>query len=484
MGRGLSSFLAGFGTGYINQSNREQDRARQEKLDQIQFDRAAREDADYRKKQADDAAIRAAAAPAQVVEGAGGAVRPDFMDNSDVGLPENADLPNGGLMQGGFRVGNTGYQDQASAQGAAEKYNAPDATNQRLIAAVRGIDPVRALEMDSRIQQNKLTGMQVKKAEQDEADTKFNANVLQNFQQHGPWAGAEKILTETNAGGLAGQTVKHRVSDDGKYVRYVSTDKDGKETDMGLNYENNPQGVQRLLYDSSRLDPKTKIEWYKDWTKQQADIEQKQKELARLEKKDASDAKIHEANLALSRAQLGISQAASRRAEEDHAAGMPERQLKSTLATLQLGLANTNDPTERQAISDKITAIQSGLGGSKDNPSEVKLAAAILRSGLATTYADALQMAISKKSQSPEEMHKEFVAAGIKNMSSPADAVKNADEVMGSMGYGKKGGRWGLPNNQVPAKGLASDPKAIAIRDDKSLSLDEKRAKLKELGYQ
>lgn len=32
--------------------------------------------------------------------------------------------------------------------------------------------------------------------------------------------------------------------------------------------------------------------------------------------------------------------------------------------------------------------------------------------------------------------------------------------------------------------GIASDPKAIAIRDDKSLSVEQKRAKLRELGYQ
>ena len=31
---------------------------------------------------------------------------------------------------------------------------------------------------------------------------------------------------------------------------------------------------------------------------------------------------------------------------------------------------------------------------------------------------------------------------------------------------------------------IKNDPKAIAIRDDKSLNVDQKKAKLKELGYQ
>lgn len=181
-------------------------------------------------------------------------------------------------------------------------------------------------------------------------------------------------------------------------------------------------------------------------------------------------------------AQLGLAGAASRRAEEDHAAGLPKRQLESTVATLQLGLANAATPEERAAIQDKLNAVQGGLGFGKDQPAEVKLAQAMLKAGVATDMRSALEMAITKKGKNADEVHQEFVAAGTKNMMKPADAVKQADELMKEMGYSKKGGRWA---QQAGAGGsdIASDPRAVAIRDNPSLTVEQKKAELQKLGY-
>lgn len=121
---------------------------------------------------------------------------------------------------------------------------------------------------------------------------------------------------------------------------------------------------------------------------------------------------------------------------------------------------------------------------SKNAPSEVKLAQAMVNAGLAPDMRSGLEMALTKKTQDPGELHKDFVSAGIKNMAKPEDAVASADKVMETMGYTKSNGRWTQPKSQSPAGGMASDPKAIAIRDDKNLTLEQKRAKLKELGYQ
>ncbi|TDP63155.1 hypothetical protein [Roseateles toxinivorans] len=181
-------------------------------------------------------------------------------------------------------------------------------------------------------------------------------------------------------------------------------------------------------------------------------------------------------------AQLGVSQAAGGRAQAEFEAGAPERDLKKTVATLQLGLANAADPAERQAIQDKLTAIQGGLGVGKDQPSEVKLAQALVKAGVSPDMRSALEMAITKKGKNPDEVHQEFVAAGIKNMAKPAEAVKAADEVMTSMGYSKKGNRWAAQGEQAGGA-IASDPRAIAIRDDPSLSYEQKKAKLIDLGY-
>jgi len=136
----------------------------------------------------------------------------------------------------------------------------------------------------------------------------------------------------------------------------------------------------------------------------------------------------------------------------------PQRQLGGTIATLQLGLGNTDDPKERAAIQGKLTAIQGGLGLDKDQPAEVKLARAFMSAGLAGDMREALEMATSKKGKSPDELHSEFVTAGVKNMAKPEDAVKAADDVMKSMGYEKKGSRWSAPKGDGAAAAAVGVP--------------------------
>jgi len=139
---------------------------------------------------------------------------------------------------------------------------------------------------------------------------------------------------------------------------------------------------------------------------------------------------------------LGLSQAAGGRAKAEFDSQASVRQLAATVGTLQLGLANTDDPVQQQAIQAKLAAIQNGLGGDKNAPSEVKLASALVKAGLAPDMRSALGMALNRKSDSPDERHQDYVATGLKNMNSAAQAVKAADEVMTQMGFAKKNGRW------------------------------------------
>lgn len=158
---------------------------------------------------------------------------------------------------------------------------------------------------------------------------------------------------------------------------------------------------------------------------------------------------------------------------------------KTEKANAAVGLFKQRNP---DATPAELEAVRRGVidinPDAKGAPSEVKLAQAMVNAGLAPDMRSGLEMALTKKTQDPAEMHKGFVEAGIKNMAKPEDAVASADKVMETMGYTKGNGRWSLPKGQAPAGGMASDPKAIAIRDDKNLTIDQKRAKLKELGYQ
>lgn len=154
----------------------------------------------------------------------------------------------------------------------------------------------------------------------------------------------------------------------------------------------------------------------------------------------------------------GRAAAEAGRSAQAFEAQAPQRQLAGTVATLQLGLGNTDDTRERAAIQGKLNAIQGGLGLGKDQPAEVKLAQAFLGAGLATDMRDALEMATSKKGKSPDDLHQEFVAAGVKNMSKPDDAVKAADEVMASMGYSRKNGRWSAPKPDASAAAASGIP--------------------------
>lgn len=96
---------------------------------------------------------------------------------------------------------------------------------------------------------------------------------------------------------------------------------------------------------------------------------------------------------------------------------------------------------------DTINAVKTGLidvtgNLDKNAPSDVKLANALVRSGLASDMKEGLTMALTKKTGNPADMFQGFVEQGIKNMADPADAVSAANETMQEMGYSKRAGKW------------------------------------------
>lgn len=118
------------------------------------------------------------------------------------------------------------------------------------------------------------------------------------------------------------------------------------------------------------------------------------------------------------------------------------------------------------ATPAQIEAVRTGLlsavpGTDKNAPSEVKLAKAMVEAGLAPDMKAGIEMAVTKKSQSPSEMHKEFVAANVKAFQKPDDAVKGADEIMRSMGYRKSGGSWSMGSEGGAAAVPAADQRTV-----------------------
>ena len=148
MSKNAIAFLAGLGSGYMTagkdkekQKRDDEDRALRNKASQLQIDQVEQGIKDKR-------TIAEAGAPIAMTEGAGGMVKPATMDNRDVGLPENATLPNQGLQEGGYSVGGKAFTDPAAAQTELATQNAPAARQQRVIAAMSGIDPVKAMDLE------------------------------------------------------------------------------------------------------------------------------------------------------------------------------------------------------------------------------------------------------------------------------------------------------------------------------------------------
>lgn len=186
-------------------------------------------------------------------------------------------------------------------------------------------------------------------------------------------------------------------------------------------------------------------------------------ELDSLDKADKVYARAHQAQqaqLALNAdrragAHLGLAQAAEGRHQAEFRAGEPERQLKGTMATLQLGAANTDDPQQRREIQAKLDAVRSGLGGVDHRPAEEKLASAFMRADPSLTLKDALRMATSKKGETPDEMYREFLSSAAKGGGTPASAIKKATAYMEAAGHTKKDGRWVATGDQGQSSAAA-----------------------------
>jgi hypothetical protein len=201
MAKNAVAFFAGLGSGYLQQKDRDEEKARRDKRDAREQEQHDATMAAHRKGQAADAAVAAASRP--MVAGAGGMSKPDTMDNRDVGLPENAALPNGGLA------------DTATA-------NTPQAIRGRQVAALQGIDPERADRLQLSGKQAELTDLQLK----DKKDTLTREDAFREATKllaTGGWSAVPQVYARYEDGFTA------QVQEDGKGGATITRlNKDGK----------------------------------------------------------------------------------------------------------------------------------------------------------------------------------------------------------------------------------------------------------------
>lgn len=163
-------------------------------------------------------------------------------------------------------------------------------------------------------------------------------------------------------------------------------------------------------------------------------------------------------------------------ASESAAQAESNRKLAEAQAKGQAGMAlymqnNPNaTPIEAEAVRTGVLAAAPTTG--KDAPSEVKLAKAMVDAGLEPDMKAGLEMAVTKKSQSPAEMHKDFVAAGIKAYEKPDAAVAKADQIMSSMGYSKTATGWAQRASAAGGGGSIPAGAVEMLKSNPSLAAD------------
>ena len=217
---GALAFVAGLGAGYMKQKQTNIENERQAKLD-AQREQEFQWRADEHKRQTDERqAIVQASKPIAMEMGAGGMVKPDYMDNADVGQPNE-----GALLPGGYKVQGKSYADQATAQAEVDKQNTPQAVATRVGAAMRGAGNVQgAMNMEHAGLQIESAKDQLAKSQEQSAHDKAFRSVVTRFQKDG-WAGIPAIYADYKDGHTAtvqedgkGGAVVTRIGPDGQPV--------------------------------------------------------------------------------------------------------------------------------------------------------------------------------------------------------------------------------------------------------------------------
>lgn len=237
LGAGASGFQGGQEQARQRSRQEEDDAFRREQRDRQRTD-WSRSDEEYARKQADQAAERAAMAPTEM-------------------KPELAPDQQGPQA---FQVAGKTIADPAAAEAATSAYNAPQAGMRRAAGAVR--DPMRAADLQGRANTVEAGDMQLQQAREAAATAAFDKELVTSVQKSG-WKGLADFMSKSKADGAGGQS-KFAVKIEGGNATIYPVGPDGTAMGQGMTLPDTEEGKAKATFLlSQKTTPAQKLEHFR-----------------------------------------------------------------------------------------------------------------------------------------------------------------------------------------------------------------------------
>ena len=270
MSRGMVSFLAGMGTGYIKAKDKAFEQERQAKQDAWMEEQRNRQRQEWSEADKLKTDLKDAAATRETVGGTQTTAGDTkvFSQTPENAAAVKAMLDNEAELTGAAPVqaqttAMTGQMARGHQIGAtAEGQNTGEARNQRVVDALMSNGQIeRAATMETNLLDQKAKKLGLQAAELKFADDQFNRQLGETFANSPDWTqAAAQVLTKTQVGGLAGVNVQAVPSADGKKVDFVGQGADGKQRVLAT-FDNSDAGKAQFLQRVMRAPVETKIGW-------------------------------------------------------------------------------------------------------------------------------------------------------------------------------------------------------------------------------
>lgn len=348
MSRGMVSFLAGMGAGYIKAKDKALEQERQAKDDAWKEEQRGRQRAEWQAADKLNADLKDASATRETVAGTQTTAGDTKVFSQ---TPENAAamsklLANEAELTGAAPVqapttAMTGQMARGHQIGAtAEGQNTGDARNQRVVNALMNngqIERAATMENTALDQKAKKLGLQV--AELKFADDQFNRQLGETFANNPNWTqAAADVLTKTQVGSLSGVSVQAVPSADGKKVDFVGQGADGKQKVLAT-FDNSDAGKAQFLQRVMRAPVETKIGWIVEEAKAQQVQANADRDFDLRKRETENNMQYRNRMLAIQQAQEGRA-AAQHRATMEDAKIPPAVKLQAATLAKQMESAN------------------------------------------------------------------------------------------------------------------------------------------------
>jgi hypothetical protein len=264
------------------------------------------------------------------------------------------------LMQAGqFSVGGQTTYDGAAAQKTAAEGNTPDGIGARQSAALRGLGkPLEAAQLDSANVQAKAAKFKLDRDQEDWLNEKLDkASSGMNADQFaGAISGTELV---------GGRQVSTVYSADGKKAQFVAAGPDGQQVKIGEEFDNTPQGLDKLRVKYSRsMTAAQKIAALQQFAQHEETVRSHQANEAHQGKVLDQNDRHHKDNKDLQRRQidissghLGVAQQQFKLAKQKHDSDLKNNPQYALPMAVQLQLKSLGDQIE--ARSKAIATAQS-----------------------------------------------------------------------------------------------------------------------------